>query len=424
MHEPPTFIHNFSQPTGMTLFEVPLSSNARLIPMDSSRRSHTRTTTLLFQSAAVAAILATFGCASPGPPPAPTHNQPEPVRDLSVIRIGNTVELHFTAPARTTDKLPIRGGTVTGQLCRQLEHQSCQPVPSSKIAIETVGPNGTRNQAAWVDTLPEALTQGAPRLLAYRMEFFSPSGRSAGPSAPAFSIAGLAPATVRDLHAEGSRLGVLLQWDTSSQLADVVLEREDLAPTQPKPHKSKAISTSAVWLGTHGPNDNDVQPNRTLDTTALPDVPYRYTAERRVTLQLEGHSIELRSALSGPVTFTLHEAYPPPAPTGLNAVGFFTSAPTNGSTASFAVDLIWQPVDDAGLLAGLAGYNVYREPLNSTGNPTANRTRLTPTPTPTPAFHDTTASQSTPYRYSVTAIDAKGNESPAVTVLLQPSAAP
>jgi hypothetical protein len=396
--------------------------------MDSYHRSPARMTILLLQSAAFAAIMAIFGCASPGPPRAPTLNLPEPVRDLSVIRIGNTVELHFTAPARTTDKLPIRGGTVTGQLCRQLEHQSCEPVPSTKTVIDTVGPNGTRNQATWVDTLPENLTQGAPRLLGYRVEFFSTAGRSAGPSAPAFTIAGPPPAPVDDLRAEGSRLGVVLQWSTSAPAGDVVLEREDLAPAHPKPHKNQGFSNTPsspiVWLGTHGPNDSAVPLSHTLDTTALPDTPYRYIAQRRITLQLGGHSIELRSALSAPISFTLHEVYPPPAPTGLTAVGFFTSAPTSTSPAPFAVDLIWQPVDDAGILAGLVGYNVYREPVNTTGTPTADRTRLTSTPTPTPAFHDATASPATPYRYSVTAIDAKGNESPEVTVLLQPSIAP
>jgi len=132
--------------------------------------------------------------------------------------------------------------------------------------------------------------------------------------------------------------------------------------------------------------------------------------------------VELRSALSPPTPFTLREIYPPPAPTGLNAVGFFASEAT-GTPPAFAVDLIWQPIDETGLLAGLAGYNVYREPLNTTGDTATPRTRLNTAPIPTPAFHDTTANPATRYRYSVTAIDTKGNESRAVTVLLEPSIA-
>ncbi len=391
-----------------------------------SHHSDSSTAHTLLSTAAFAAILALFGCASPGPPRAPTLRLPQPVRDLTVTRIGNTVELHFTAPSRTTDKLPIRGATVTGQLCRELEHQPCLPVASSKVAVTTVGPNGTHDLVTWIDTLPPDLIQGSQRLLAYRVEFFSPAGRSAGPSAPAFTAAGPTLAPVDDLRAEGSRLGVVLHWSASVHPGDVLLRREDLAPTPPKPHKTPGSTSAAasrvVWLETHAPNDSATPQTRTLDTTALPDTPYRYNAQRRLALELGGHSLELRSALSPPITFTLLEIYPPPAPTGLNAVGFFASE-TTGTPPTFAVDLIWQPIDETGLLAGLAGYNIYRETLNATGGTTTPRTRLNTAPIPAPAFHDTTANPATRYRYSVTAVDTKGNESRAVTALLEPSAA-
>jgi len=395
--------------------------------MDLSHRSDGRTASLLLRYAAFAAILTIFGCASPGPPRAPTLNLPQPVRDLNVTRIGDTVELHFTAPSRTTDKLPLRSATVTGQLCRQLEHQSCLPVATSKTAVATANSNDQNNIVTWTDTLPTDLAQGPPRLLAYRVEFFSPTGRSAGPSAPAFTAAGSTPAPVEDLHAEGSRLGVLLAWAPSTHPGDVLLRREDLAPSKPKPHNNLPGPASSsqppiLWLQTHAPNDSAAPQTRTLDTTALPDTPYRYNAQRRMALQLGDHSVELRSALSPPTTFTLREIYPPPAPTGLNAVGFFASEAT-GTPPAFAVDLIWQPIDETGLFAGLAGYNVYREPLNTTGDTATPRTRLNTAPIPTPAFHDTTANPATRYRYSVTAIDTKGNESRAVTVLLEPSIA-
>ena len=403
--------------------------------MDLFRRNDGRIASLLIRYVAFAAVLAAVGCASPGPPRAPSLGLPQPVRDLAVTRIGDTVELRFTAPSRSTDKLPLRGGKVTGQLCRQLERQPCLPVSSSKTTVATAGPGGKHNLVTWTDTLPASLAQGSPRLLGYRVEFFSAASRSAGASAPAFTAAGSPPAPVDGLHAEGSRLGVVLGWNASAQTGDVLLRREDLAPTHPKQQKpsssASAAAPSIVWLGTQGPTDSASQPNRTLDTTAAPDTPYRYSAQSRVTVRLGDNSIELRSLFSAPVTFTLREIYPPLAPTGLTAVGFFASAPSapTGTSPAFAVDLIWQPVDDTGLLAGLAGYNVYREPLNASGepaatsNPAAPRTRLNTAPIPVPSFHDTTANPTPRYRYSVTAIDAKGNESPAVTVLLEPSAA-
>ena len=396
--------------------------------MHSHHRSHGHTTQGILCCTALGAALAAIGCASPGPPRAPSLSLPTPVRDLSATRIGDTVELRFTAPSRTTDQLPLRGAGVIGQFCRQLEHQSCQPVASSKTSVATVGGNGTHNLVTWTDTLPPGLSHGTPRLLAYRVEFFSPAGRSAGLSSPAFTATGPSPTPVDDLHAQGTRLGTLLSWSPSQQPGDVLLHRDDLSPTPRKLHKSLGVGSNSapgdVWLQTHAPSDSATPPDRTLDTTALPDTPYRYTAQRRLILPLGGHRIDLRSSDSIRILFILKEIYPPPTPIGLTALGFFASAPSQSAdaTQAFAVDLIWQPVDDTGLLAALAGYNIYRVPLRPADDPTAPRARLNTAPIPAPAFHDTTADPATRYRYAVTAIDVKDNESPTATVVLEPSA--
>jgi hypothetical protein len=376
--------------------------------------------------------LAAIGCASPGPPRAPSLHLPQPVRDLTADRVGDTVELHFTAPANSTDKLLLRGGTVTGQLCRQLAHQACIAVPSSKASVSIAGPGGTRNSVTWTDTLPPALAEGPAKLLDYRVEFFSAAGRSAGLSEPAFTVTGPAPAPVDNLHAEGTRLGILLSWNSSSDAGEVLLHREDLAPKPPKLRNASAsapaikstkssahASTSGTaWLGAQQPGD--VQTNRTLDAAALPDTPYRYFARRRVTVALGSHAIEVRSQPSPAIDFTLLQRYPPPTPAGLTAVGYVARA-SAGRPAAFAVDLIWQPVDEAGLITPLAGYNLYREPIDASAQPTAARQQLNTAPIPSPGFHDISASAAASYRYSVTAIDTKGNESPSVTVILRPS---
>jgi hypothetical protein len=166
-------------------------------------------------------------------------------------------------------------------------------------------------------------------------------------------------------------------------------------------------------------NDSNGSKAHTLDTAALPDTPYRYIAQRRTTLQLANHSIELRSALSTPIEYTLLKVYPPPKPIGLTAAGYATGTPS-----TFAVDLIWQPITEAGLITPLAGYNLYRETLTTAGEPSASRTQLNSSPIPQPSFHDATANAASTYRYSVTAIDAKGNQSTATTVVLQPSTTP
>jgi hypothetical protein len=386
--------------------------------MDLSHRSGWLISPSLRYLALIAAVTLA-GCASPGPPKAPSLNLPQPVRNLAANRVGNTVELHFTIPSRSTDKLPLRGGTLTGQLCRQLPHQPCIAIPSSKtsVAVEA-NPNKNNSIATWTDTLPSSLTGSPAQLLAYRIEFFNSANHSAGPSTPAFTASGPAPAPVEDLQIQGSRLGTLLTWNPSPSSSDVTLQRELLAPAKPKQKNNLSKPNTAphptqptiVWLQTTAPNTP--QTSRVLDTTALPDTPYRYTAQRRLTLQLGPHSIELRSPLSEPISFTLLQIFPPPAPTGLTALGFF-----NGTPATFAVDLIWQPSNDTGLITPLTGYNLYREPLNTAGS----RTQLNPTPIPTPAFHDTAANPTISYRYSVTAVDTHGNQSPAATVILHPT---
>ena len=64
----------------------------------------------------------------------------------------------------------------------------------------------------------------------------------------------------------------------------------------------------------------------------------------------------------------------------------------------------------------LAGYNVYRDGGDG------NKTRLNTAPVALPAFHDDTVTVGQRYRYSVTAVDAKGNESVPVVTTIDPNA--
>ena len=70
-------------------------------------------------------------------------------------------------------------------------------------------------------------------LLTYRVEFYSPTGRSAGKSDPAYTASGPAPAPVTALHAAGSRAGIVLSWQrTPDVTADVLLQRTRLRRTR------------------------------------------------------------------------------------------------------------------------------------------------------------------------------------------------
>jgi hypothetical protein len=333
---------------------------------------------------------------------------PEPVKDLQAQRAGDVVELSFHAPERSTDKQPLPANGVQGIVCRELEGQACVAVAglSAKVTPLLHGSRKTAGPGEWLtlhDALPPELTHGRDRLLAYRVEFFNATGRSAGRSEAAYTVAGSAPAQVQGLRVEGSRLGVALRWQPQPGEASVLLHREALSPQLAEKRQSKAEAMAAdEWLDTHA-IAGGFEGDETLDATAQPDTTYRYTAVRQRGVSLDGHKVQLRSAPSAPVTFTLRTVYPPPAPTGISAAGFATAS-------GYAIDLIWQPVGDA----GLAGYNVYR--IDAAGT----RMKLTAIPIKQPAFHDAGAVAKTAYRYAVTAIDERGNESPAAMVTVGP----
>jgi len=350
------------------------------------------------------------GCANPGPPHAPSLFLPAPVvaGKIAANRIGNEVDVRFTVPARSTDNLPLRAQQISGSLCRQMETGPCEPV-SARISVAAKGADGQPNVVTWQDTLPADLATGAPRAIGYRVEFYNAAGVSGGKSDPAIAAAGAAPPAVAGLTAEGSRAGVVLRWKPASAAAGEVLIRREYIPTA----KSTPASRNKPDPGVQSLSVDTTKPGssaRVLDTTALPNVAYRYTAERSLKVQLGGRELEMRSAPSAQVDFTLREIYAPSAPTGLTALGFATD------NSPFAVDLIWQPVNEP----AVTGYNIYRQPINASGAPLSPRTLLTAKVT-LPGFHDATAAAGTRYRYEVTAVDAHGNESTAATTVLEPT---
>jgi len=360
--------------------------------------------------AAVFLALTLAGCANPGPPKPPSLFLPTPVADtkISASRSGNAVAIHFTVPARSTDNLPLRTPQLTGSLCRQLETGPCVPVTSlpPKISVSAKGADGQPNQVTWQDSLPADLVTGSPHVIAYRVEFFNVSGVSGGKSDPAFAAAGKAPPIVAGLTAEGSRAGAVLRWQPAAASAgDILIRREDIAAAIKGSADNKHPEPGVAWLTANAVS------GRVLDTSALPDVAYRYTALRRVKVQVGGREFEMRSEESAPVNFILRDIYAPDAPTVLTAVGFATES------SAFAVDLIWQPVNEI----AVTGYNIYRQSIDAQGAPFGTRTRINSAKVSLPAFHDETAVATSRYRYEVTAIDGHGNESIAASTLLEPA---
>jgi hypothetical protein len=363
-----------------------------------------------------------FGCASPGTPRAPSLHLPDKIKSLSAERHGNNVVVRFATPERTTDDQPIKT-PVMASLCRSVADGPCGPTSSFPAKVKIAG------AVEWVDVLPAALAAGTPRRLTYSVELFNADGRSAGPSAPVFVAAGEGPQAVEAFRAEGSHDGIVLRWTPEAKgTGEVLVKREDLnapapkAPAVKKPapaakgvggrkiHSSAPAKAgvgaskdeSTVWLhGENGTNGGDR--SGLIDATAKADEPYRYTAVRRRGVTLDGRDLEIWSEASKAVEITMTDVFPPGVPQGLVVAGF----PVEGSD-TLAADLAWQPDTES----DLAGYNVYKQVLGADGS-AGSVWKLNSKLVELPSFHDAMVARGVAYRYTVTAVDSKGNESAA-----------
>lgn len=344
------------------------------------------------------------GCANPGPPRPPSLHIPEPVTDLAARRVGDTLELTWTTPSRSTDDLPLKG-PLTAELCEapaSTAEAACQPVltlsvlPGSSHAILP---------------LPPGTLTGPPALLVVRVRIRNSAGGSADPFTPAFTAVGPAPPPVTELRVAAMQGGARIQWTRIPGSAPVLLHRTLLTPPPPQ-------------TGNH-PTETDLQaadpdttdPGGTLDRTAQEGSSYRYTAQRLRTVTLDGHPVHLLSLPSTAVTVRIHDVFPPVAPTGL------ASIPGTPGEVTPTIELSWEASSEP----DLAGYFIDRLELaagTAPPPPTAAWIRLTPTFLVVPAFEDATVEAGHRYLYRILAVDTSGNQSPPSTPIEETAAVP
>jgi hypothetical protein len=347
--------------------------------------------------------LFTTGCGTPGAPQPPSLDLPDRVEDLRATRAGNEVSLNWTMPRKTTDKLLLKGD-VTVQICRKLASDPCVSVGSGLRAAP--GTDG-----AFSETLPPALTSGAPQALSYFVELKNHNSRSAGLSNPAVVLAGEAPPPVTGLAAEVRKEGVVLHWNQGAATPEqrvqtaIRLHRKLLTRTaaklnsgllapQPEPaEQSLLVEPASSPSGPQGSTALDTA----LDKQIQFGHTYEYRAQRLARIPSAGQTLELAGELSTPVRVEALDVFPPAVPTDLAAVS--TTAP---GAAEVAIELNWQPVADP----DLAGYAVYRNEGD-----TGWQRISSPQPLVAPAFRDTQVQPGHTYRYAVTSIDQGGHES-------------
>jgi hypothetical protein len=341
-------------------------------------------------------------CGTPGIPEPPSLELARPVRDLKAVRKGNEVHLSWSVPEQTEDHQAFRHVGPT-RICRsmgspmhdcgtvvmELSPQKGLPqrVSSRRRAPKSQQP--TSAQETYTDQLPPSIELRSPTSnLSYAVSVLNSYGRSAGlsnqvqvPSAPT-----LAPPA--NLSARLSAKGIELTWNAvppSPEISGVKFEyrvyRRDVATG----HDSVAGEIPLSADASPSFLDSGFEWEKTYD--------YRVTVVSVVDRKDGPEQVEGDDSASARVV--AHDVFPPATPTGLQAV-------FSGPGQKPFIDLIWAGNSES----DLAGYNIYRRGVGS--EPVKINTELIKTP----AFRDANVIPGREYFYSISAVDAPGNESP------------
>lgn len=352
---------------------------------------------------ASAGLLWLVGCALAGNPQPPTLWMPEPVRDLSGVRVGNDVHLHWTMPKNTTDKVALQGNQhahicwLLGAAPGPQERVPPRPVPSTGLpgcqpaGDRVVPPN---RPADFTTQLPAELLSQPPGVVSYFVELQNPSGKTAGPSNPAYVGTGSAPPAVDELSANTQPAGVVLHWRPGSSEPGLVLRiHRTLVTTSAAPKANPAAGVPPSPQQTLEVDLGKDDPGQALDRDAVLDHTWQYTVERVRRQSADHQTVEVTASPSSAITVDAKDIFPPAVPTGLAAVA---------DEQAHAIDLSWTPDTDR----DLAGYVVYRRDEAGVMERISGTSLIVPT-----TFTDRNVTPGHRYAYAVSAVDHDGNES-------------
>lgn len=396
--------------------------------MITERSQHGRCVLASCAALGMAGLAAFFcGCANPGPPRPPTLNLPAPVNDLTARRVGDHVLLRWTTPARTTDDLPVQGA-MTAQICREIGAPSAPQAGKLSACAPVLRLAVTPGSSQVSDTLSPSLNVDPAGMMSYRIRIVNSAGRSAADSVvPALAASGAAPEPLEAFGARASESGAVLEWRAMQRKRDAYLvdiTMRDLSAAAPKKTARGSIDEAAKRgrrsqsAPTHDPAPEADVHLRALETAYPADVrageelsgavvptakmgdTYTFSAVRVRSVTVGGHLLEIQSEPSPVLTLAMRDTFPPRTPSGLATV------PSTEAGRPY-IDLSWEPNSEP----DLAGYFVYRQLTRPNGDQQGPLTRLTAAPVPAPAYRDVAVVPGERYSYSVTAVDASGNQS-------------
>lgn len=333
----------------------------------------------------IGAAMLMASCGQPGAPQPPSLELPKAVNDLSATRKGDRVTLRWLPPDRFTDGRIIRRLGPTN-ICRA-EGQTIAATCTS-VGTSPAPPNLSkhekpqRNPVEYQDTLPKSLLQNSPTgNVMYGIEVLNVHGRSAGISnqveistAPALAPPGGITASISDR-------GVTLNWQVSVPAAVPGLSFVYQVSRRTEDGDFAEIATVPVGESSY------------LDQTVEWEKKFAY--RMAVLTEAAGDKkVLVAGDDSEPVSGFAHDVFPPAQPREVQAV-------FSGPGQQPFIDLSWAP----NLEPDLAGYNVFRR--EEGGEPA----KINPQLVTSPSFRDEHVESGKKYFYSVSAVDARGNQS-------------
>ena len=315
------------------------------------------------------AVLISFvvlcNCGYVGPVVPPSPELPTAVINLSVVEQGNNIQISFSTPPRTTDNLPIkhfsnidlRVGPLSAPF--DLERWSAGAKQYPLEPPEPNDPDDPRPQTM-EKTIPVSEWAGQRIAVAVRTAV-----KKKGHYSPWSNIVRLdviPPLQPPAIKLEATAQGVDVTWPTEGEALHYEVYRQRAGDEQP------------VHVGT-------AEHNEYLDTTAQYDTHYEYSI-----VAVKGSA---ESLPSGRESITPVDVFPPSIPASIT-----------GLATPNSIEVSWQRSPEA----DLKGYYVYR---SVEGGPFTRQGDLLTLPT----YSDHSVEHGKTYRYEVSAVDQKNNES-------------
>ncbi|MFL6451573.1 MAG: fibronectin type III domain-containing protein [Bryobacteraceae bacterium] len=306
----------------------------------------------------------TQSCGYVGPVVPPSPEIPIPVTNLTAVERGNEIQVNFTTPALTTDLLQVKklsdvelraGPAVTPFDAAKWE------VTSKRYDLQIPSMNTEDPQPVPLNVnIPVSDWLGKKIAVSVRTSVRG-GNRFSSWSAPV-DLDVIAPLQPPRVGAEATRDGYKLRWAEERPGVRYEILRQAHGQATPE-----SVGTA--------------EKSEFTDSTSQWDVPYTYF----VVAKKDG----AESLRSDGVTVNHPDTFPPSVPAGVTALA-----------GPESVELTWSRSPEA----DLKSYRIYRAlgsgPLGPVGEPTN-----------LPTFSDRKVEHGKTYRYAVSAIDVKNNES-------------